>query len=872
MAIVTENTPLLDNNNNNNNNDVRPRRFSLPPTEEQETNDIETPPRKNPFKAYLYIFGSLLFLILFIASFRSTLPRPYSLVEAGDDEFSGIHSYNEYLSHFKQPHSANQYHNTDIYEWIIKQVKNMAETAKENNINVDLITNDTVNLVTQRDKYSEGEYWYIESRNVFARVHGKSGSLDNALLINAHYDSVSTADGVTDNGMGVATALELLYYYVHHPPQHTMIFLFNNFEEGGLLGAKSFVNHPWFNTFQLFLNLEGTGSGGRCLLFRSSHLEAVKKLASSNAHYLHASPFGNDLLKSRLIRSDTDYTTFTGHGKQGLDIAYYTPRSHYHTQRDDLAHTTPSSLQYMGQMALGFVREVDASDNILTPSTKPVEKFIYFDILGRWMLAYSFSTNQLINIFVLVSTPIISLIWLGLKSRHVEGSKRQFWLHAFIHYLQGCFSVLMALVFIVGLDTLAIYALLKLKPLVTYGNAYLVVLYLTFASLFGLTLSQLLLTRIKRLHRSYIDLKTTLIGLSSLWYIGVVGATVLAADEIAGGYFAIYFLMSSLIAIDLSYLLQRYPKFQLPIVFIVQLVVPIILMVEFCFLSVDALRFVTADGTPESSVYISMVTPIILITLLLLPWIHISGDKRQPACVFFIFFILFFAVCLVVSPFNRIDSPNRIVFHLEYNETQPTATVELVTGHGLQSTLETYLPKDELSTLTCTDTDNGYQESCKYETKDLPLHATSKNEYNLKVIDNNNDSNNGVDGEYRRFRIITTVQHSQLCQLKFTLPVLYANVNGEDIIPTEDHPMYAIMVYTKTIGQPVTWDVELQEKDLKVYGVQHAVQLSCLYDDWVDGELPAYTHLRNRLPETQALTIRGGVGLSVVHYTSTSLP
>lgn len=272
-----------------------------------------------------------------------------------------------------------------------------------------------------------------------------------------------------------------------------------------------------------------------------------------------------------------------------------------------------------------------------------------------------------------------------------------------------------------------------------------------------------------------------------------------------------------------------------------------------------------------------MVTPIVLITLLLLPWIHVAGDKRQPTLFFFIMFILLFVVCLIVSPYNRINSPNRVLFHLEYDQAQPTATVELITGGGLQSTLESYLPKDELNSLECNEQDNGYQVSCKYQTKDVPIYANNKNEYHLKVIENsyhfnnNNDPNVKLNINTRQLRIITTVQHSQLCQLKFTLPVSRAEVNGESIIPTEDHPMYAIMAYTKNRGQPITWDVELQEKDFNVYGVQHAVQLSCLYDDWKNGELPAYTNLRNRLPETQAVTMRGGVGLSVVHYTSTSI-
>jgi Zn-dependent M28 family amino/carboxypeptidase len=74
-------------------------------------------------------------------------------------------------------------------------------------------------------------------------------------------DSVPTSNGVTDNGMGVSVAMELLRYYAEHPPKHTLIFLFNNMEEGGLIGGHIFTKHPWFESIKTFINLEGGGAG-----------------------------------------------------------------------------------------------------------------------------------------------------------------------------------------------------------------------------------------------------------------------------------------------------------------------------------------------------------------------------------------------------------------------------------------------------------------------------------------------------------------------------------------------------------------------------------------------------------------------------------
>ncbi|CAO3592800.1 unnamed protein product [Absidia cylindrospora] len=862
--------------------------------------------RPTEWSAYVWIFVSLGLLISFIYNYRSTLPRPLSEVEAIEqDDFSGLHSYNTYLSHFNTPHSANQEGNNIMYHWIIDELKAFSDQAKANHIQVDLITNDTTRLVTKRDRFSEGEYWYVESRNVMIRLHGQHGSLDNALLVNAHYDSVSTSHGVTDNGMGTATALELLNYFVQHPPQNTLIFLFNNFEEGGLVGAQAFVQHPWFSTIKLFVNLEGTGSGGRSLLFRSSNLEAVKQLASSRAHLLHGTPFGNDMLKSKLVRSDTDYTTFTGKGVPGLDIAFYTPRAHYHTQRDDLVHTTPSSLQYMGQMALGVVRALDESDNDNLLSGAKMDKFIYFDILGRFMLVYSFSTSQTINIFFLVITPLLSVVWLAILSREEE-DKKKFWLDALSTFAQGVLSVAVAIVVIVAVDALVIYAMLRLKPLLTYGNAYIAAFYLVLASLLGLTLSQLILTRIKRMHRALLQLNTSLYGLLTLWWGMVIAATVLGSSQVAGGYFAIFFLGSGILAIVLSHLLASvYLKAKLPGVFIVQLVLPVIFMSEFCFLSLDALRHTTADGTPEVSIYVIVATPIVLITLHLLPWIHVAGDKRRPVGVFTLALVVVFVSCLLLSPFNRQNSPNRIVFNQEYDQIESTSTVRLVTGRGLEQTLHHYLPEEEATTIGCEEQDNGYQVVCTYKTKDVPTHSQDQDEYKLEVEQQQEASGNDDGGNRvmvapvtlapeedafvikttrtKQFRFTSTVKHSQLCQLKMNIPILKAHVNGEPILPVEassstalgasqrpaftSSDMNAIMSYSNQVGQPVEWEVDIGLEEYERRSQANVtVRLSCLYDDWTKGELPAFTNLRNRLPETQALTIKGGIGLAMVHY------
>ncbi|ORX46509.1 hypothetical protein DM01DRAFT_1386182 [Hesseltinella vesiculosa] len=817
-------------------------------------------------KCYLWTLIALAVFLWGIYDCRSVLPRALSDVEAQDQQdFAGLHAYNDYLTKFNMPHSGNQIGNQDIYLWIADQVEQLAAIAKQNDITVDVIAKDNTTLVTKSYRLVADEYLFLESRNVLFRLHGKSGSLEDAFLVDAHYDGVSTSHGVTDNGMGVATALELARYFASHPPEQTIIFLFNNLEENGLYGAQLFANHPWFPTVKLFLDLEGTGSGGRATLFRSTNLAAVKALANSGARYLHATPFGNDMLKSSLIRSDTDFTVYTKYGIPGLDIAFYNPRANYHTQNDDLAHTTPSSLQHMGHMALHLMRKVDATPSLVHDATS--DRFIYFDILGHSMLVYSFTLSQIINITSLVLVPLVWLGWFALHLRQAE-NKRHAAVRSFLTLGQGVLAVLMAGLFIIALNALFIFALLQLKPFATYGNMYMVAFGILVASLTGLALSQLVLSRIEIVHEGLLDQHTSLYGLAVLAWGLTVWATVLNEQQLASGYVSIYLLASIVASLVFSHgfqwWLKTYPStwpsvthLRGPVVMILELALPTILLADICLLSMDALRHVSPDGTPELSVYMVVAVPIGMFALLLLPWVHLSRDKLQPLLVLLVALLLVFISCLAVSPYNADGSPNRILFTQFVNVSQKVSTVELISGQGLDSVLQKYLPSSQAAGLDCQDFSNGFQRKCVYETAQWPRYAQDPDEFDLEVTKVKSEK-----GGKTHARVSLTVQHSQFCHLKTNAVLEEAKFRGSVMAFDQDNVnRQYVSAYVDERGVPQDWEMVWQDGAEPTW-----VQASCLYDDWTDGQMPAFTTLRDRLPQAQALTMRGGIGLTVVLY------
>ncbi|CEI88555.1 hypothetical protein RMCBS344292_02937 [Rhizopus microsporus] len=675
--------------------------------------------------------------------------------------------------------------------------------------------------------------------------------------------------------MGTAVALELLRYFVRNPPENTVIFLFNNFEESGLIGGEAFALHPWFSTIKVFVNLEGTGAGGRALLLRSNSLAAVHGLASSNAQLLHASPLGSDFLQAKLLKSDTDYTIFTKHGVPGLDIAFYTPRSHYHTQRDDLVHTTPQALQHMGQMALGSALSIDKD----MAAIKAPEPVIYYDILGRFMLVYSFKTSQFINIISLILIPVGALTWLWLSAREslsIEQKKQSLKRNTLIMF-QGFIAATIAFVFMVLFVLIASLIMLFVNPFATYGNIYWVSIYLAVAAFLGLVASQIALARwSKRVAISLDNIRVGFYGLTVFWWLCLVIATYFSSQKFAGTYPAIYlFLSSTLATAILVYLTplteeeQQEPQKGTKlwyIVFLAQVLLPVTIITEILLFIMDCMRHTTADGVPEPTIYLLMSVPIILVILHLLPWVHAAGELKKTASIVCSVLLIVFLLCAIFSPFNTDISPNRIVFNQEYNATEGAlSSVTLFTGASsskiLVKTLKQALTSTEFDTLSC-ERYMDYQTRCQYQTPLNPVYAQdSDKEFKLEVIER------GCERNTCRINVTTTAEHSLLCQLEFSnqhLSGLQTWINGQLIqLPEEttNRTVHALMAYSNTERAPVQWDIEYDKQENV-----GEMKFSCLYDDWTDGELPAFTTLRNNLPIDQLLTIRAGVGLAKVHY------
>ncbi len=221
-------------------------------------------------------------------------------------------------------------------------------------------------------------------QNIVARVAGTAAG-GKALMLAAHYDSVPTGPGASDDGAGVATLLETLRALKSGPPlRNDLVFIFTDAEELGLLGARGFAGqNPSMKSVALVLNFEARGAGGPSMMFETSEGNGalIRELAAA-PHTI-----ANSLMYAvyRRLPNDTDMTVFKGAGAAGLNFAYTDRIASYHTALDSAEELDERSLQHHGSYALSLARRFGQLDLDQLKSRDAV----YFNALGPLFIHYS---------------------------------------------------------------------------------------------------------------------------------------------------------------------------------------------------------------------------------------------------------------------------------------------------------------------------------------------------------------------------------------------------------------------------------------------------------------------------------------------------
>ena len=236
-------------------------------------------------------------------------------------------------------------------------------------------------------------------QNVEARLEGSQST--GAVLLLAHYDSVAAGPGAGDDMAGVAAILEVARVLkAGPPPKNTVVFVLDEGEEAGLVGARWLADHsPLAAEVKAIVNLEARGTSGPSLMFETSGDNAwlVHAYAAHAPHPITSSVFATIY---QLLPNDTDLSVFKRRPNPvpGLNFAFVGSPTHYHTSGDSLANLSPASLQHHTENALAAVRGLAEAD-LAHP---PRGGLVFFDVLGAFVVSWPMGWSLALAVLALI--------------------------------------------------------------------------------------------------------------------------------------------------------------------------------------------------------------------------------------------------------------------------------------------------------------------------------------------------------------------------------------------------------------------------------------------------------------------------------------
>lgn len=260
-------------------------------------------------------------------------------------------------------------------------------------------------------------------RNIVARLRG-TGELSGdgqAILCMAHYDSVPAGPGIGDDLAGVAAWIEVARALrALRPLRRDVIFLFEDGEEQGLLGAEVFAaQHPWSKDVGAVLNLEGRGTHGPSRLFETGADNAwIVKAFAEEATAPSASSISTEIY--RRMPNDTDYTVWRERGIPGLNFAFIGGASSYHTPLDDLGSLSKASLQHHVQNGLDAVRALGRVQ-IPGPDYSPRGDAVFFEWPWVGLVAFGYSTGRALSVMALLISFLAAALWIRRREVRARG-------------------------------------------------------------------------------------------------------------------------------------------------------------------------------------------------------------------------------------------------------------------------------------------------------------------------------------------------------------------------------------------------------------------------------------------------------------------
>ncbi len=252
-------------------------------------------------------------------------------------------------------------------------------------------------------------------RNLVAELPGREPA--SAVALVSHYDSVPAGPGISDDLSGVAATLEVARILKAEPrPRHSVLFLIVDGEEAGLLGARAFLDgSPEAARVKAVVNLEARGTSGPSVLFETGPDNAwlLPLFARAVPHPRTSSVFST---LYGYLPNDTDFSVFRRRGIHGFNFAFFGDPVRYHTPLDNLASSSPASLQHQGENALATVRALAGSD-LDRPHRGSA---VFFDLLGLSVVWWPATWSPLLG-----AVPLLLIAGMAVRLRRAPVTKAE---------------------------------------------------------------------------------------------------------------------------------------------------------------------------------------------------------------------------------------------------------------------------------------------------------------------------------------------------------------------------------------------------------------------------------------------------------------
>lgn len=309
-------------------------------------NNQTTPQHPRRYQRGLFLLFVL--LIFAAASVKVVFPTRITPASAPLDQFSAERAMKHLPIIAREPHPQGSPAQAAVRDYLVDQLTEMG-----------------LEVEVQRTSGLE---------NVVTRLRGTSPTA--AIVILAHYDTVSYSPGAGDNGSAVAALLEITRALSSgSSPRNDIIVLFDDGEEYPdiFAGTKAFVReHPWMSDVRVAISIDTAVAGPI----------STNEVGPNNGWLVGvlADAYTGGAWTSFSGGGQYNSTPFSNEGILVLALEDNYPFRQKHTVEDLPGIIRPASVQQMGEQTLAIAREL--GDRDLADPRGEQQTFFAVPVLG----------------------------------------------------------------------------------------------------------------------------------------------------------------------------------------------------------------------------------------------------------------------------------------------------------------------------------------------------------------------------------------------------------------------------------------------------------------------------------------------------------